>query len=108
MIIIAPKFTQAVSFIVDVHAIALWPFVVAAAPLSPQGENHERIHLAQQLELGIVGFYLLYVFDYFLARLSGHTPESAYMEIRFEKEAYAQHANLGYLETRPFCAWLAY
>jgi len=108
VIVIAPKLIAFLSIIIDAYAITLWPFILTTGPLSAQGENHERIHLAQQRELLIVGFYFLYVLDYVLGRSMGLSPEEAYMEIRFEKEAYAAQNDLGYLERRQFWAWIDY
>lgn len=68
--------------------------------------NHEKIHLAQQRELLLVGFYFLYAFYWLRARvflrMSSH---EAYMEIPFEVEAYAQQHDDDYLEKRSRFAW---
>ena len=68
--------------------------------------NHEKIHLAQQRELLLVGFYFLYAFYWLKARLflrmSNH---EAYMAIPFEVEAYAQQHDMEYLKNRERFAW---
>jgi hypothetical protein len=71
-------------------------------------ENHERIHFAQQRELILVGFYLLYVWDYFVGRLAGMDHHEAYREIRFEREAFDNEAHLGYLTDRRRFAFTDY
>ena len=50
--------------------------------------NHEKIHLVQQRELWVVGFYLLYVWYWLKAKSKGLTGSEAYYAIPFEKEAY--------------------
>jgi hypothetical protein len=105
MILIWPWFTRLVSWVVDVKAITLWPFIFAREPLSPVVENHERIHLAQQRELLVVGFYLAYVFEFFFYFLRGARKEAAYYSISFEAEAYQHERNLDYLKTRQPYAW---
>lgn len=108
MIIIAPRLTKLLSVVIDVYAIALWPFIFAREPLSPVGENHEKIHLRQQVETLIIGFYLIYAWDYLMNRAKGMSPEEAYLNICFELEAYECQGDLGYLDTRPRFAWLDY
>lgn len=108
MIFVTPGFVTLISVVVDAQAITLWPFIFAYSPLHPVTENHERIHLAQQVELLLIGFYFLYAYDYLRNRLEGKSSEEAYFGIRFEREAYAQQESLGYLETRPRFAWRDY
>lgn len=74
--------------------------------MDEQTLNHEKIHLAQQRELWLVGFYFLYAYYWLRARLflrmSSH---EAYMEIPFEVEAYAQQHDMEYLKNRERFAW---
>ncbi len=69
--------------------------------------NHEMIHIKQQKELFVVGFYLLYVI-YWLFNLLWYrvSPVIAYSMIPFEIEAYENEGNLNYLQSRPRFAWL--
>ena len=70
--------------------------------------NHERIHLKQQLELLILPFYVFYVLE-FLIRLGYYRNwYLAYINISFEREAYANETNLGYLKTRKSWSFLKY
>jgi hypothetical protein len=62
--------------------------------------NHEKIHLAQQLELGIIFFYLIYFGEYLFYRIKGLNKHLAYQSISFEKEAYANECNTDYLKSR--------
>lgn len=108
MIVMAPWLVSLLSVVVEAHAMAFWPFIVTKVPLSAQGENHERIHLAQQVELLLLGFYILYVLDYFRARAAGASPTEAYFGIRFEREAFDHQADLTYLANRSAYAWADY
>lgn len=70
--------------------------------------NHERIHTAQQRELLFVPFYLLYVMEWLVRLLQYRNRKDAYMNISFEREAYAHGHDLTYLSTRRLFAWLKY
>ena len=66
--------------------------------------NHEAIHTAQMRELLYIPFYLLYIFEwvYRLIFCRGN----AYRNISFEREAYANQSDLGYLKHRKmFSMW---
>jgi hypothetical protein len=67
--------------------------------------NHERIHIRQQIELLVVGFYLWYFMEWIYRALTGANP---YYSISFEREAYRNEANPDYLKTRRFWAHLRY
>ena len=70
--------------------------------------NHERIHTAQQRELLFLPFYIIYVLEW-LARLCQYRDfNRAYLNISFEREAYAHGHDLSYLSRRRFYAWTAY
>lgn len=63
--------------------------------------NHEEIHCAQAKEVGgYLWFYFAYL--YMWVRYWG------YMNIPFEKEAYANEKNLEYLQSRKRNAWKSY
>lgn len=87
--------------------MALFPFIlVQRANPGPVLLNHERIHLRQQLELGILPFYAWYVLEYLFYRIRYRDHYAAYRAIRFEREAFAHEADLAYLKTRPFWAFM--
>jgi hypothetical protein len=70
--------------------------------------NHERIHLRQQLELLLVPFFVLYFLE-FLARFIQYKKWNlAYRNISFEREAYTNEKDLGYLKRRSFWSFLKY
>lgn len=65
--------------------------------------NHEKIHWKQQMEMLIVPFYLWYSVEWLLKiPING---KKAYMSISFEREAYSNDHNLGYISTRKHFAW---
>ena len=73
--------------------------------LREQTLRHESIHTAQGRELLWVGFYLAYFCEW-LVRLVVNGPRRAYVNISFEREAYAHAPEEGYLETRKhFAQW---
>ena len=81
-------------------AMAIWPFIFVRndiKSLSSVDINHEKIHLAQQLELFIIPFYLIYLIEWII---------KGYRNISFEKEAYSNEHNLDYLKNRKhFSMW---
>lgn len=87
--------------------MALFPFVLVRRPNpGPELLNHERIHLRQQLELLVVPFYFWYLTEYIIRRLQHRDHYTAYRRISFEREAFAHDADLTYLKTRRWWAFL--
>jgi hypothetical protein len=84
-----------------VSGLAIFPFLfVKYKKPSKVLINHERIHFRQQLELLILPFYIWYILEYLIHRLKGKSSYQAYMSISFEREAYANDNDLGYLKRR--------
>lgn len=89
--------------------ITLWPFVVVRNDRLMKNKrllNHERIHLRQQIEMGIILFYVWYLFEYFIRLLYYRNHDKAYRMISFEQEAYDNDKDFEYLNTRPFWGFL--
>ncbi len=85
--------------------ITIWPFIF----LTPSKKikvniNHERIHIHQQQETLLIGFYLLYFFEYLYYRLH-YKHNDAYRKISFEREAFENEEDLEYLNKRKCFAW---
>lgn len=78
-------------------------FVHPGVYLSNSLINHERIHTAQMLEMGILPFYIAYVVEWLVRLLMRG---NAYRNISFEREAYAHERDLDYLEHRRHYAWM--
>lgn len=91
------------------NGMALFPFILFRFKgMSDRMIRHERIHLRQQLEMLILPFYIWYLLEYMLLRLSGKNHYQAYLRISFEKEAYLHDGTAAYLKGRPFWAHLKY
>lgn len=95
----------------NILALTFFPFIIyreASFAQDPILVNHERIHLKQQLELLLLVFYLWYGIEFLLRLLYYRNKRKAYREISFEREAYANEANLTYNEQRKAYSFLRY
>jgi hypothetical protein len=103
MIIISQKAINFFELILGkgISALAFYPFIFIAPDTEITEEliNHEQIHLRQQIELLIIPFYIWYLIELYT---------KGYMNISFEKEAYANEDNLKYLKTRKLFAFFKY
>lgn len=91
------------------NGMAIFPFLfVKYKKPSKVLINHERIHFRQQIELLIFPFYLWYILEYLIHRLNGKNANQAYMNISFEREAYANDNNLAYLKKRKVWSFWQY
>lgn len=92
---------------IEISAISLFGFVFAKDEMSEVTKRHETIHFQQQIETGMIGFLLVYLWDYaknrLIHKMDGPT---AYLSLRAEKEAYFWHEDETYLENRKRWAWL--
>lgn len=79
----------------------------------PNFENHESIHWIQQLEMGILFFYIWYIIEW-LIRLAiwpftlFSKKWKPYKNLSFEREAYANDYNKKYLNNRKHYSWMKY
>jgi len=92
-------------------AIALWPFIIVKNPalrFDPRIINHERIHLRQQLELGVLFFYVLYVGEFLYHLIKTKDRVKAYYAISFEQEAYEKENDYAYLLQRKLWSFRKY
>jgi hypothetical protein len=94
------------------RAAALWPFLIVRDQTEykrPWLVNHERIHLAQNRDLLVLGSDILYLGEYFYARvILGKSKAECYYWLSAEQEAYLNQHDLGYLTRRPWGAQLKY
>ena len=95
-------------------SMAMFPFVFIKGDVKPVVINHEKIHIEQQKELWLVGFYVLYVYffaKFFLLYLF-HGDKScwdnAYYSNPFECEAYDNQRNNEYINIRQKFYWKKY
>lgn len=70
--------------------------------------NHERIHTAQMKELLFIPFYLLYVLEWLVRLVQYRNAHKAYLNISFEREAYRNGHDTGYLKRRRHFSFLRY
>ena len=93
MIFIKTKYYPAKGF----NAITHWPFVFYKRD-SETMRRHEKIHGAQQKELLLVFFYLIYFIEWIF---------KGYRGISFEKEAYTNERYILY-KRKHFQQWRQY
>jgi hypothetical protein len=93
--------------VMPIDAITIFPFIfVVRDYMSGDTFRHETIHLSQQLECLLIGFYFLYALEYVVGRLRGLDHIDAYLRIGFEREAYGNQSDKSYCR-KPF-AWIHY
>lgn len=91
--------------------ITLYPFIIVkhtSLKTNKSAIHHEKIHLKQQLELLIIGFYIWYTAEFLLKLWHYKVWQTAYKAISFEREAYHHENNFNYLSQRRFCSFLKY
>jgi hypothetical protein len=70
--------------------------------------NHEKIHLRQQVEMLLIPFFIWYAIEFGIRLLHYKNRSEAYLNISFEREAYANESDLRYLKNRKHFAFLKY
>jgi hypothetical protein len=93
------------------RGITLYPFIIVSQIDLKQNEvmiNHEKIHIRQQIELLIVPFFICYGIEFLVKWIFSEDINTAYRNISFEKEAYANEKDLNYLKQRSFWKFLKY
>ena len=97
------------SWFFPVTAITLFPFIF----IRPSEDEeyiirHELIHFKQYAELFVIGFLIIYLYDFLKAYIRYRSDAEAYHSIRFEQEAYRNESNPRYLYERKPMAWKKY
>lgn len=87
-------------FMRDFYAINLFGCIITCRKLSQEELNHELIHSAQAKELLYLPFYIWYIMEWYFLYVKTKNWMKAYLNIRFEKEAYAHQNELDYLRHR--------
>lgn len=97
---------------IKAKAIVLWPLIIyntrSKNLVSSTTRNHEMIHVRQLYELLIIGFYLIYILEWFMLLFKYDHIEEAYRNISFEIEAYKNQHDLSYLKKRKAFSWFKY
>jgi hypothetical protein len=57
--------------------------------------KHEQLHVKQQKDWWYIPYMFVYMWDYIVGRCKGMSHREAYLNIRFEKEAYALYGPNG-------------
>lgn len=70
--------------------------------------NHEKIHLRQQIELLIIPFFIIYVFEFLIRLIQYKNWNLAYRNISFEREAYRNEKHLDFLKKRRIWNFIQY
>lgn len=92
-----------------VEGMAIFPFIFSKSKMPGLVLlYHERIHLKQQLETGLLIFYIWYLLEYLIRLVQYKNHYLAYLNISFEREAYANEREFEYLVNRKFWAFLKY
>ena len=82
--------------------------IFAKQRLSPSEWRHEHIHTLQQRELLFVGFFIWYIVEWLVRLLQYRNAKRAYLNISFEREAYAHESDKHYEQHRHHYASFAY
>ncbi len=93
------------------RAMAVFPFVLVADKAAKKNVillHHEKIHLAQQLEMLVLPFYIWYLLEFLYHLLMTQNKDKAYRKISFEQEAFDNEQELHYLKKRRFWGFLRY
>ena len=93
---------------INIWAITLGYWIFCKGELSEQMKRHETIHFQQQLELLLVGQWLLYLVFWLVGLVRYRNGAKAYKENPFEREAYSNEADVYYLFSRKRFAWVQY
>ena len=110
IIIKESRIPELLSIVIKIGAITLWPFVFIRRGMKASDRliRHESIHIHQYNELLVVGFFLVYVWDWLHGLIKYRDGSTAYMQIRMEQEAYENESDEDYLKNRKRYAWLKY
>lgn len=91
---------------IEINAITLFPFVFSRGKMSTETRVHEAVHFQQYLETLVIGFLLIYLWDYIAGWIKYRNGPQAYANIRAEIEAYDHEHDVGYLFNRKRWRWL--
>jgi len=91
---------------IEIGAITLGPIVISRHEIDETTRRHETIHYQQYLETLFIGFIFIYLATWLWGLIITRDGEWAYMNIPFEKEAYANQHDENYLQNRKRFNWL--
>jgi len=102
---------QSLKRVIGCDGIMLFPFIILGKEDFSKNKvilNHEHIHIRQAIELLVIPFYILYLGEFFIRRISSKSKFEAYRKISFEQEAYSHDDNLQYLKSRSPYSFIKY
>lgn len=70
--------------------------------------NRDKIYFKQCLETAIIGYFVIFFFEFFCNYLKYMKVSKAYDQIRFQQELKDNKLNLNYLEERNCYSWINY
>ncbi len=91
---------------INIGAITLFFLVFSRGKMDKQLKRHETIHFQQMLETLVIGFLLLYLWDYAKGYIKYKDGARAYRRIRAEQEAYGNDSAAGYPQKRKRYQWI--
>lgn len=111
VLIYSNKILNALSWIFPIGGISLFPFIILrneyeGTMYGEQVVRHETIHFKQAIETLVLGFYIIYVLNYFINIIVYRNLDKAYHNILFEREAYGNEKDKDYLKNRKLFAWI--
>ena len=83
-------------------------FVRKDASIDAVDVNHEEIHKAQMKEMLYVFFYLWYLVEWIFRLFQYRFTHESYRNISFEREAFGNQIDMGYLSVRKHFKWIKY
>lgn len=85
-----------------------WLIVKEGYNVSERLITHETIHSKQQKEMLILPFFIWYGVEFLVRLIQYRNWHTAYRNISFEREAYANEGNKEYLSKRKLFSWIHY
>lgn len=85
-----------------------WLIIKDGVKVTSRLINHEDIHCEQQKEMMVLPFFVWYGIEYLFRLLQYRNTGKAYRNISFEREAYENELNMGYLNKRSYFEWINY
>lgn len=92
---------------IEIGAITLFFLVFSRGTISEEAKRHEYIHFQQMLETFLIGFVILYCWDYLKGYVKYRHGQIAYHSIRAEQEAYNKSSSAFYAERRKRWRWIS-
>ena len=99
------RIPKLLSWFMDIGGITLFPFIFIKGEGNDRLIRHESIHIMQYRETLVLGFLVIYLWDFVHGFVKYRNYDDAYRSIRFEQEAYANDHDENYLELRQKFAW---